>query len=108
MRMILKFAVALFAPLMFFSAFAFGAAVTGLQIVTPPHLRAQVSAVFLFAVNLVGIGAGPTLVALLTDRVFADPLRVGASLAWIGTVCAVAGAALLASGLGAFRAARGR
>ena len=101
-------AVALFAPLMFFSAFAFGAAVTGLQIVTPPHLRAQVSAVFLFAVNLVGIGAGPTLVALLTDRVFADPLRVGASLAWIGTVSAVAGAALLASGLGAFRAARGR
>lgn len=99
-------AVALFAPLMFFSAFAFGAAVTGLQVITPPHMRAQVSAVFLFVVNLVGIGVGPTLVALLTDRVFADPLRVGESLAWIGTLSAAAGAALIAAGLGAFRAAR--
>lgn len=99
-------AVALFAPLMFFSAYAFGAAVTGLQVITPPHMRAQVSAVFLFGVNLVGIGAGPTLVALLTDRVFADPLRVGESLAWIGTASAVAGAALITAGLRAFRAAR--
>jgi MFS family permease len=98
--------VACFAPLMFFSAYAFGAAVTGLQVITPSHLRAQVSAVFLFAVNLVGIGVGPTVVALLTDRVFADPLRVGESLAWIGTMCAISGAALLACGLRAFRLAR--
>ena len=101
-----RLAVGLFEPLMFFSAFAFGAAVTGLQLITPPHMRAQVSAVFLFSINLVGIGTGPTLVALLTDRAYGDPLRVGDSLAWIGTLSAIAGTALIASGLKAFRKVR--
>jgi MFS family permease len=96
-------AVALYAPFLFFSAFAFGAAVTALQIMTPPQLRAQVSALFLLSMNLLALGAGPLLTALLTDYVFGSDLRVGDSLAVVGTLAALGGAALLYSGLRPFR-----
>lgn len=96
-------AVALYAPFLFFSAFAFGAAVTALQVMTPPALRAQVSALFLLSMNLLALGAGPLLTALLTDYVFGSDLRVGDSLAVVCTLAALAGAALLYSGLRPFR-----
>jgi MFS family permease len=98
-------AVALYAPFLFFSAFAFGAAVTALQIMTPPTLRAQVSSLFLLSMNLLALGAGPLLTALLTDYLFGSDLRVGDSLAIVGTIGALSGAALLYSGLRPFREA---
>lgn len=48
-----------------------------LQAVAPPAMRAQISSIFLLVVNLIGIGAGPTVVALLTDNLFHDEKRVG-------------------------------
>jgi MFS family permease len=95
-------AVALLGPLLFFSAFAFGAAAAGLQWLTPPAMRAQVSALFLFVNNLVGIGAGPVAVALLTDRVFGAPQSVGMSLAIVGAVAAALAAVVQWAGIRAF------
>ena len=95
-------AVALLGPLLFFSAFAFGAAAAGLQWLTPPAMRAQVSALFLFVNNLVGIGAGPVAVALLTDRVFGAPQSVGMSLAIVGAVAAALAAVAQWAGIRAF------
>jgi MFS family permease len=95
-------AVALLGPLLFFSAFAFGAAAAGLQWLTPPAMRAQVSALFLFVNNLVGIGAGPVAVALLTDRVFGAPQSVGMSLAIVGAVAAALAAVIQWAGIRAF------
>jgi predicted MFS family arabinose efflux permease len=95
-------AVALLGPLLFFSAFAFGAAAAGLQWLTPPAMRAQVSALFLFVNNLVGIGAGPVAVALLTDRVFGVPQSVGMSLAIVGAVAAALAAVVQWAGIRAF------
>ena len=95
-------AVALLGPLLFFSAFAFGAAAAGLQWLTPPAMRAQVSALFLFVNNLVGIGAGPVAVALLTDRVFGSPESVGMSLAIVGAVAAALAAVVQWAGIRAF------
>jgi predicted MFS family arabinose efflux permease len=94
--------VALLAPLMFFSAFAFGAAAAGLQWLTPPTMRAQVSALFLFVNNLVGIGVGPVAVALLTDRVFGVPASVGTSLAIVGAAAAGLAALAIWPGIRAF------
>lgn len=78
---------------------------TALQTITPPHLRAQVSALFLLAVNLVGIGVGPTAVALVSDRVFADEKAIGPALALVGTLSYLASALILWRGLGAYRRA---
>ncbi|MXW19753.1 MAG: MFS transporter [Gammaproteobacteria bacterium] len=60
------------APLLFFSSWVFAPATTALQLFTPPAMRAQFSAVYLFVVNLTGIGFGGTAVALITDFVFRD------------------------------------
>ncbi len=41
-----------------------------LQIVTPNQMRGQVTALYLFIFNVIGMGLGPTVAALLTDQVF--------------------------------------
>lgn len=56
---------------------------TSVQMVTPPHLRARVSAVALLAGNLLSTSLGPTLAAVLTTYVFRDPDKLGWSLAII-------------------------
>ncbi|MDP9087344.1 MAG: MFS transporter, partial [Pseudomonadota bacterium] len=48
--------------------------------VTPNQYRAQVSAVYLFVVNAVGLGIGPTLVPFLNDHLFHDPAKIRYSL----------------------------
>lgn len=50
------------------------------------EVRARVSAIFMLVVNTVGIGSGSTLVALVTDYGFHDPLKVGDSLAIISAL----------------------
>ena len=58
-----------------------GVAAAALQQVTPGHLRGQVSALYLFVFNLLGLGLGATIVAAFTDFVFRDPQAVGYSIA---------------------------
>jgi MFS family permease len=53
---------------------------TALQQISPPHLRAQILAVHVLLVNLIAMPAGPTSVALLTDRVFGSSETVGRSV----------------------------
>jgi MFS family permease len=93
----------LLAPLLFFSSFPFAAAAAALQLVTPNRMRGQVSAVYLFVVNLTGIGVGGTVTALLTDRVFGREEAVGYSMALVGAVVAPIAALTLAAGLRHFR-----
>jgi len=47
----------------------------------PPQVRGQSVAIYLVATNVIGMGLGPLLVALLTDRVFADETMVRESVA---------------------------
>jgi hypothetical protein len=58
-----------------------------LQIVTPNEMRGQVTALFLFMLNVIGTGFGPTFVALFTDGVFHDPnmLRYAMAMAVAAT-----------------------
>lgn len=69
-----------------------------LQLTTPGHLRARVTAFMLFVLNLLGLGLGPTIVALTTDYVFHDPKAVGSSVALVGTICGLLGALLFRLG----------
>ncbi len=97
-------ALTLFAGFMFFSSFAFAAAAAALQLVAPNRLRGQISALYLFFVNLAGIGLGSFLTGWVNDAVFGDPRRVDDSMAWIVGTMAPLAAALLAAGLGRYRA----
>lgn len=57
-----------------------GVAASALQLAVPPALRGRISATYLCITGLAGIGLGPVVVGLLTDRLFADPSKLGASL----------------------------
>lgn len=64
---------------------------TALQEIFPTQLRGQMSAVYMFVLNIVGMALGPTLVALMTDYVFMDELAVGKSLSVMcGSAVAIA------------------
>lgn len=87
----------------FILSMPFGAAPAGLQEIVPPAVRARASAVYLLVLNLVGLGCGPTAVALVTDYVFRDDMAVGWSLLWVCGAAELLGALLLWSGLAAYR-----
>lgn len=88
--------VVVLAPLLFFATFAIGAAPAAIQFMTPAAHRAVASAIYLFFLNLVGMGVGPFLAAVITDRVFGNDQAVGLSVAIVTTASAVGAAALLA------------
>jgi predicted membrane protein len=69
-----------------------------LQLTTPGRLRARMTAVMLFILNLLGLGLGPTIVALTTDFIFHDPKAVGGSVALVGTICGLLAAVLFRLG----------
>ena len=53
-------------------AMPFGVAPAALQEIMPNPMRGQASALYLFVITLIGLGIGPTAVALITDFVFQD------------------------------------
>jgi MFS family permease len=69
-----------------------------LQAIAPNQLRGQLSAIFGFIANIVGVASGPTLVALLTDYLYRDELAVGRSLATAYVVITPIAVSILAFG----------
>ena len=97
-------AAAMMAPIVFFLSMPFGVAPAAIQEIMPNSMRGQASAIYLFVVTLLGLGIGPTAIALVTDYVFADDMALRYSLLIVSVVALLAGALLLASGLKPYRA----
>lgn len=91
------------APAVFFVGMPFGAAPAAIQEIVPNRMRGQASAIYLFVVNLLGLGVGPTAVALITDYVFHDDQALGWSMLIIALVGCGSAMALLAAGLKPYR-----
>jgi MFS family permease len=90
-------------PIVFFLNSYFGVSVAALQLITPNRLRAQFSAMLLFMTNLFGLALGPSVVAALTDFLFADDLSLGYSLATLPAIVCPLAAILVAWGLPHYR-----
>ncbi|MEQ8484361.1 MAG: MFS transporter [Pseudomonadales bacterium] len=88
----------------FFSAFQGGIAAGALQLMTPNRLRGQVAAVYFLVANLLGMGVGPTVVALTTDYVFGYDAAIGKSIALSGGLLCPLGAFILWRGMPGIRA----
>lgn len=88
----------------FFASFPVATSAAGLQLMAPNQMRAQVTALFFLAMNLFGITGGASLVAVLTDYVFGDPLKVGYSMSIACVISGICGAATLVWGLKYFSA----
>jgi MFS family permease len=90
-----ELAMAVYAVFVFFSSLPFGAAAAALQEITPNQMRGQISALYLFVVNLTGIGIGPTIVASITQYGFGDDAALKYSLSITAGIAAVLATVLL-------------
>jgi len=76
-----RWTMALLVPGIFFLALPMGTSAAALQRIFPNQVRGQVSALFLFLLNLGGLSLGPLMPGLLNDRLFHSEKMLGASLA---------------------------
>lgn len=81
----------------FTASMPFGCAAAAIQEIMPSNMRAQASALYLFVVNLIGLGLGPSAVAWCTDYVFHDESMIRYSLLIVGLIAHAGSAAFLYS-----------
>lgn len=87
----------------FSCAMPHGAAAAAFQEITPNRMRGQVSAIYLFAINLAGIGIGPTIVALMTEQLYGGDQSVRYSIATMVAIAAPLAALCLLAARGPYR-----
>jgi MFS family permease len=92
----------------FLLAFPQGLPAAALQVITPNPLRAQMTALYFLVGNLIALGFGPTLVALVTDYGFGDPLKLRYSMAIVSATMIPLGVLLAYLSLKPYRASRER
>jgi MFS family permease len=95
-------AIGLYVPLAFFASAPFGVAPAAIQQIMPNAMRGQASAIYIFLVNVIGLGLGPTATALVTDFVFHDDYAIRYSLMIVGGVAQLIAALFLWFGLKPF------
>ncbi len=97
-----RWAAILLAPTVFFKSAPWGVAAAAIQQVMPNAMRGQASALYLFSINLIGLGLGPTAVALMTDYVFRYDNAVSYSILVVSVAAQLCAASLLWMGLKPF------
>ncbi len=83
----------------FFAAFQGGVAGGVIQLMTPNEMRGQAVALYFLGTNLLGLGLGPTVVAMITDYIFKNDAAIGQSLALTAAVLCPLAILVLWSGL---------
>jgi MFS family permease len=91
-------------PLNIFHALPFGAAPAALVDLAPARMRGQITALFFFAINVIGFTLGPVAVGQFTDRVYGDN-GVGYSILTLAAIFLPLAALLLAIGSRVYGAA---
>ncbi|MEH3105804.1 MAG: MFS transporter [Sphingomonas fennica] len=64
--------LALYGLNIFIASLGIGPGTASLQVITPNPMRAQVSAIYMFCMNVIGLALGPLIVALFTDYLFSN------------------------------------
>tara|TARA_B110000977_G_scaffold199478_1_gene286990 strand:- start:115 stop:1485 length:1371 start_codon:yes stop_codon:yes gene_type:complete len=98
-------ALVLMSVTVFLQAAYVGVAAAAVQMVTPNQMRGQATAIYLFSTNMLGLALGSTLVAGLTDFVFADERALMHSLSLISAILLPLAAYIFWKGLNAFSVA---
>lgn len=78
-------------------------AASTLQTITPANMRGVVAGLYVVMTSGVGMGLGPTLIALTTDYIVRDRAQLGASLAIVGIAVSIAAIVLFARALRPYR-----
>jgi MFS family permease len=78
-------------------------AASTLQTITPGNMRGLIAGMYVVMTSGVGMGLGPTLIALCTDFIVQDRTQVGWSLAIVGLTVAAIAAVLFLRALAPYR-----
>ena len=100
---VFSIAAVLMAPTVFFLSMPFGVAPAAIQEIMPNSMRGQASAIYLFVITLIGLGIGPTAVALVTDYVFGDDMALRYSLLIVTSIAVFSSIVLLSMSLKPYR-----
>jgi len=95
-------ALALLAPMIFILAMPYGCAPAAITQIMPAPMRGQAASLYLFANVLIGLGCGPTAIALVTDYVFHDDNMLRYSIVIVAVTAQAAAALVLYCGLRPF------
>jgi len=79
------------------------AAPAAILMITPNLYRAMATALFFFSINIIGMVAGPYLVAMLTEKVFNDPNSIAEALAIVSVASWAIAIIILWSGFKFYR-----
>ncbi|MEM8985090.1 MAG: MFS transporter [Pseudomonadota bacterium] len=79
-----EFAIVAFGLFAVFGVASMTVPQVGLQLIAPAHFKAQAAAIWLLFTNLFGLGLGPTIVAVLSDRLSADGMKLDTALFYTG------------------------
>lgn len=90
-----ELAVMCFIPATLGAAAPTAAGAAALVTIAPPHMRAQIAAMFYFSISLIGGVLGPPAVALVTDHYFGSEADLRFSLALVAGGASLIGIALL-------------
>ncbi|MEO5640830.1 MAG: MFS transporter [Sphingomicrobium sp.] len=92
---------------LFFGATPYGGIAASFQEITPNRMRGQVSAIYLFGLNIAGIGFGGTIVALVTAHVYGGDEMIGRGISTVAGIAAALSAVVLITCLPGYRRAMG-
>jgi MFS family permease len=101
-----ELSIALVGPAIFLSNMPYPCAGTAIQLIVPNRARAQVTAIYITIITLVGMAAGPMIIGLMTDYVFRNPADIRYSLAIVVAVAVPVMCTLLALAFKPYRELR--
>jgi MFS family permease len=81
-----ELSIALLVPALIGNGILQASGVTALMAVAPTQMKSQLAALNFFVINLIGAALGPTLIAVLTDRVFADEVMLRYSISIVALI----------------------
>ncbi len=90
-------------PAVFAIGMPFGVAPAAIQEMMPNQMRGQAAALYLFVVNLIGMGLGPLSVGWIGDNILKDESKINVSLAITNVSANVFAIVLIYLGIGYFR-----
>ncbi len=93
----------LYVPAVMVAAMPWGVGPAGIQEIVPNRMRGGASAIYLFIINLLGLGFGPYILSVFTQYVFGGDRGVRWSLLAVPAGAHVVAALLLVTALGPFK-----
>jgi MFS family permease len=97
--------IALLCPFVFCASMPIAAAPATLQILVPNQMRAQLSAVWMLALNIISTAAGPTMVGFITEYILQDNMAVGSSVTLVNCISVPVAGLILWGAIRPFRRA---